>query len=272
MNKSALYTVIENGSKNYFYSSFAGTYHAPIIAIMGAETHLDNNKLLDKVADVFFLLQFNHLYDKDRNLNGESVFDEVDEEEMEALLSEFGQTATYDMHIILDIDSGTISYRHNDMCFGDGRADFSVSISEGICCYEETANEAANEGKFLPLVIEDKMMRKLTEYPEQALLSKSNAKLKLGELIKTPLMNSVYLVHDTADIGFVPVGGMSLGKISDEVRSEWADVLDADVTKIYMGAYGIYIELANVDPERLSEFQYAWDKEPGESLAPQINL
>lgn len=79
---------------------------------------------------------------------------------------------------------------------------------------------------------------------------------KLKDLIHCPLPNSTYLEHDLIDMGFLPVGGLAGTDLTPEARAEWADVLDADVRRIFPGAYGIHIEVGNVDPDRLSDFSF----------------
>lgn len=42
--------------------------------------------------------------------------------------------------------------------------------------------------------------------------------------------------------------------MTDAGKADWADVLDAEVVKVYNGYYGLQMELDNVNPSRLEEF------------------
>lgn len=76
-------------------------------------------------------------------------------------------------------------------------------------------------------------------------------------MIQFPLPDNTYLEHDINDMGFMPVSHLSGADLTPEMREEWADVLKADVRRIFPGAYGTHIEVGNVDPERLSDFSFA---------------
>lgn len=82
----------------------------------------------------------------------------------------------------------------------------------------------------------------------------SNLPCKLKDMLKSPLPNSTYLEHNLHDIGFLPVGGLCIEDMIPKEQEEWADVLDADVHRIFPGAYGTHLEVGGVESERLTEF------------------
>ena len=92
------------------------------------------------------------------------MFEKLEDEHAEEIRSWFENTAAIQMHIILDLDNDTAFFHYNTLCCrGSFPSDFSVSISEGLCCLEETIDEAASEDEYLAAVIESKMEKKLKE-------------------------------------------------------------------------------------------------------------
>lgn len=69
--------------------------------------------------------------------------------------------------------------------------------------------------------------------------------------------DSTYLDHGFIDMGFLPIGGLCDADLTPEERENWSDVLDADVRRVFPGAYGIHIEVEDVEPERMSDFSSA---------------
>lgn len=67
--------------------------------------------------------------------------------------------------------------------------------------------------------------------------------------------HDVYLVHQTADVGFVPAA--DLGTLTDQGKVQFASLLDARVASIKQGSYGVEVELAGIEPELLSQFDQA---------------
>ena len=44
--------------------------------------------------------------------------------------------------------------------------------------------------------------------------------------------------------------------VASHCAAGWKDILNADIVRIFPGAYGVHIEVDNVDPERLSDFVF----------------
>lgn len=79
--------------------------------------------------------------------------------------------------------------------------------------------------------------------------------LKLRDVLLLGDMENVYMVHDTADIGFVPASYTAM--LTAGGRREHADLLSAPVKEIRPGAYGPEIVLTGIDPELLVSFDQA---------------
>lgn len=81
--------------------------------------------------------------------------------------------------------------------------------------------------------------------------------LRFRDLILLGLPANTYLVDDDYSAGFIPVGGLKDGNISEKARERFADLLDAPIKAIRPGAYGTEIVISGVPTERLSEFDQA---------------
>lgn len=80
--------------------------------------------------------------------------------------------------------------------------------------------------------------------------------IRLKDLVLLGLPpNGSYLVHQSRDMGFVPAG--SLPELTAKGREDFADLLNAKVTGIRSGAYGVELELCGVNPERLADYDRA---------------
>lgn len=77
---------------------------------------------------------------------------------------------------------------------------------------------------------------------------------KLRDLLAIQLPCGTYLDHCSTAMDLISIGGLDPEDITLGQLSGWEDVLDADIVQIYPGAYGVHIEVDNVDPDRLSEF------------------
>ena len=88
-------------------------------------------------------------------------------------------------------------------------------------------------------------------------LSQTQSSLTLGELIKAVKLSSVHLVHDEAEIDLATVEDLSDSMLTSEGKKAWSDVLNAKVTEIYNGYYGIQIQCSGVDEQRLADFSQA---------------
>ncbi len=88
-------------------------------------------------------------------------------------------------------------------------------------------------------------------------MSQTLANLTLGDLIQGVKLSSVHLVHDEAEIDLATVEDLSDSMLTSEGREAWSDVLNAKVTEIYNGYYGIQIQCSGVDEQRLADFSQA---------------
>lgn len=101
--------------------------------------------------------------------------------------------------------------------------------------------------------------------PAAAQEQTANTGLKLRDvLLLGGDMENVYMVHDTADVGFIPASYTAM--MTDKGREEHAELLDAAVKEIRPGAYGPEIVLGGVDPELLVNFDRAATHEQAESM------
>ena len=65
--------------------------------------------------------------------------------------------------------------------------------------------------------------------------------------------HDVYLVHQTADVGFIPAA--DLASLTDQGKAQFAPLLDARVASIKQGAYGV--ALTGIEPELLTCYDQA---------------
>lgn len=79
--------------------------------------------------------------------------------------------------------------------------------------------------------------------------------LTLRDLIRCGL-EEVHLCCDGEDHELATVVELNDDTLTEQGKSDWADVLDAKVECIYEGSYGAQIALSGVDAERLSDFSY----------------
>ena len=88
-------------------------------------------------------------------------------------------------------------------------------------------------------------------------MSQTLANLTLGDLIQSVKLSSVHLVHDESEIDLATVEDLSDAMLTSEGKEAWSDVLNAKVTEIYNGYYGIQIQCSGVDEQRLADFSQA---------------
>ena len=106
-------------------------------------------------------------------------------------------------------------------------------------------------GLYLPDVATDGSM--FAKVP----LSRTLENLTLGDLIQSVKLSSVHLVHDEAEVDLATVEDLSDAMLTSEGKGAWSDVLNAKVTEIYNGYYGIQIQCSGVDEQRLADFSQA---------------
>ena len=90
--------------------------------------------------------------------------------------------------------------------------------------------------------------------PEQAGDTEPEAgKQTLRELLHAR-WEDIHLLHRDVEIEPATIVELDQNTLTDAGKEAWADVLDAKVCRVYQGAYGLQVELADVYPARLQEF------------------
>lgn len=80
--------------------------------------------------------------------------------------------------------------------------------------------------------------------------------ISLRDLVTLGLPDhDVYLVHQTADVGFIPAA--DLASLTDQGKAQFAPLLDARVASIKQGAYGVEVALTGIEPELLTCYDQA---------------
>ena len=64
----------------------------------------------------------------------------------------------------------------------------------------------------------------------------------------------IHLLHKDVEIQPATIVELDEHTLTDAGKAAWADVLDAEVVKVYNGYYGLQMELDKVKPRRLEEF------------------
>lgn len=64
----------------------------------------------------------------------------------------------------------------------------------------------------------------------------------------------IHLLHKDVEVQPATIVELDEHTLTDAGKADWADVLDAEVIKVYNGYYGLQMELDNVKPSRLEEF------------------
>lgn len=64
----------------------------------------------------------------------------------------------------------------------------------------------------------------------------------------------IHLLHKDVEVQPATVVELDEHTLTDAGKEAWADVLDAEVVKVYNGYYGLQMELDKVKPSRLEEF------------------
>ena len=64
----------------------------------------------------------------------------------------------------------------------------------------------------------------------------------------------IHLLHKDVEVQPATIVELDEHTLTDAGREAWADVMDAEVVKVYNGYYGLQMELDKVKPSRLEEF------------------
>ncbi|MBS5784354.1 MAG: hypothetical protein KID04_15950 [Clostridium sp.] len=76
---------------------------------------------------------------------------------------------------------------------------------------------------------------------------------RLKDLLRTRWEN-LHLLHKDVEVQPATIVELDEHTLTDAGKAAWADVLDAEVVRIYNGYYGLQMELDKVKPSRLEEF------------------
>lgn len=105
-------------------------------------------------------------------------------------------------------------------------------------------------GTFLPDVASSNMG--YSKVPLENTLST----LTLKDILKSVELSDVHLVHQDEEMDLATIVELGGKTLTEEGQKEWADVMNARITKIYEGAYGVQLECSDVDAQRLADFSY----------------
>ena len=75
----------------------------------------------------------------------------------------------------------------------------------------------------------------------------------LNDLLRTH-WEDIHLMHKDVEVEPCTIVELNDRTLTKAGREAWADVLNAEVVKIYNGYYGLQMELDKVNPRRLEEF------------------
>ena len=64
----------------------------------------------------------------------------------------------------------------------------------------------------------------------------------------------IHLLHKDVEVQPATIVELNEHTLTNAGKEAWADVLDAEVVKVYNGYYGLQMELEKVKPRRLEEF------------------
>lgn len=77
--------------------------------------------------------------------------------------------------------------------------------------------------------------------------------LQLKDLLRTR-WEDIHLMHKDVEVEPCTIVELDEHTLTDAGKDAWADILNAEVVKIYNGYYGLQLELDKVKPRRLEEF------------------
>ncbi len=81
---------------------------------------------------------------------------------------------------------------------------------------------------------------------------------RLGDLLACE-WKDLHLIHDEIDQAPARIAQLSNATLTESGRIAWADILNAKVKQIYVGPYGLQMEVTGVKASRLEEFSYMLD-------------
>lgn len=125
-------------------------------------------------------------------------------------------------------------------------------LGDMLCERPEVADLSIDENGFDVTYYLD-FCRNFEQEMEPEAVQTDGSRQKLCELLRIPLAD-VHLVHKEVEIDPATIVELSENTLTDAGKQAWTDVLDAEVCRIYAGAYGLQVELAGVKPYRLQDF------------------
>jgi hypothetical protein len=134
----------------------------------------------------------------------------------------------------------------------EGKPFFQQLIGNMLCERPEVADLSIDENGFDVTYYLD-FCRNFEQETEPEAVQTDGSRQKLCELLRIPLAD-VHLVHKEVNINPATIVELSENTLTDAGKQAWTDVLDAEVCRIYAGAYGLQVELAGVKPYRLQDF------------------
>lgn len=79
--------------------------------------------------------------------------------------------------------------------------------------------------------------------------------LKLKDLL-TVSLEDIHLIHSDEEIDLATICKLNSDTLTNAGKEEWADVLNAEVHRIFNGICGLQMEVSGVKPQRLSDFSF----------------
>lgn len=149
---------------------------------------------------------------------------------------------------ILDFDE---LEKQSGLCV-EGKPFFQQLIGNMLCERPEVADLSIEENGFDVTYYLDVCPNCQQESEPEAVLA-DTLQQTLGELTRAP-WEDVHLVHKEVEIDPATIVELSENTLTDAGKQAWADVLDAEVCRIYAGTYGLQVELVGVKPSRLQDF------------------
>ncbi len=86
-------------------------------------------------------------------------------------------------------------------------------------------------------------------------IEKASNPLRISDLLKCNL-SDIHLCHMDVDHELATICELNAKTLTDEGKEAWKDVLNARVTSIYEGAYGLQIGVTDCKPSRIRDFSY----------------
>ena len=134
----------------------------------------------------------------------------------------------------------------------EGKPFFQQLIGNMLCERPEVADLSIDENGFDVTYYLD-FCRNFEQETEPEAVQTDGSRQKLCELLRIPLAD-VHLVHKEVNINPATIVELSENTLTDAGKQAWTDVLDAEVCRIYAGAYGLQVELTGVESYRLQDF------------------